>query len=58
MPGFFLLVTEVMLLFGSGFLFFMIGVGSNNIGFSSQVGEGPENMKSMWLPLVAIFFMT
>ena len=58
MPRFFLLVTQVMLLLGSGFLFFMIGVGSNSSGFSGRVGEGPENMNSMWLPLVSIFFMT
>ena len=58
MPGFFLLVTQVMLLLGSGLPFFMIGVGSNSSGFSGLVGKGPENMKSKWLPLVAIFFMT
>ena len=25
---------------------------------AGRVGEGARNMKSMWLPLVAIFFMT
>ena len=29
----------------------------NSIGSSGRVG-GPRNMKSMWLPLAAIFFMT
>ena len=29
-----------------------------SIGSSGRVGEGARNMKSMWLPLVAIFFMT
>ena len=34
-----------------------LGALFNSIGSSSWVG-GPRNMKSMWLPLAAIFFMT
>ena len=29
-----------------------------SIGSSGRVGRGPRNMKSMWPPLAAIFFMT
>ena len=30
----------------------------SSIGSSGRVGGGPRNMKSMWPPLAAIFFMT
>ena len=30
----------------------------SSIGSSDRVGKGPRNMKSMWSPLAAIFFMT
>ena len=33
-------------------------IGSFRIGSSGRVGGGARNMKSMWPPLAAIFFMT